>query len=164
IRKRGFAHVSETFSSKTRAEDWSRRTEIAIKDGHAVSTEAQHTTLGEALARYKLEETPKKKGASRELRRINAWLKHPLSFRFLSQLRGSDFAKHRDERRAQGRAENTIAIELKLISKLYKTAARDWGMEGLRNPVASMTMPGPSRRRERRLTADEQKVLLDQLT
>jgi hypothetical protein len=51
---------------------------------------------------------------------------NPLSVRFLSQLRGAEFAKHRDERRAQGRAENTIAIELKLISKLYKIAARDW--------------------------------------
>jgi hypothetical protein len=49
---------------------------------------------------------------------VDAWAKDPLSLRFLSQLRGADFAKYRDERRAQGKAENTIAIELKLISAL----------------------------------------------
>ncbi len=163
VRKRGFPHLTETFSSKTRAETWAKRMEVAIQDGHAVSTEGQRTTLGEALERYKREVTPKKKGAQREIQRVDAWAKHPLSLRFLSQLRGADFAKYRDERRAQGKAENTIAIELKLISALYKVAARDWGMEGLRSPIASMTMPGPSRKRERRLQPDEEKALLAQL-
>jgi integrase len=163
VRKRGFPHLSETFSSKTRADAWAKRMEVAIQDGHAVSTEGQRTTLGEALERYKREETPKKKGAKRELQRVQAWARHPLSLRFLAQLRGSDFAKYRDERREGGKAENTIAIELKLISKLYKIAARDWGMEGLRNPIASMTMPGPSRRRERRVQPDEEKALLGKL-
>src|SRR5215470_12304677 len=163
VRKRGFPHVTETFSSKTRAEAWAKRIEVGIEDGSAVSTEGQRTTLSEALQRYLREITPNKKGWKREQDRVKAWMKHPLSVRFLSQLRGADFAKHRDERRAEGRAENTIAIELKLISKLYKIAARDWGMEGLRNPIASMTMPGASRRRERRLSGDEEKVLLEEL-
>jgi integrase len=163
VRKRGFPHVSETFSSKTRAEAWAKRIEVGIEDGSAVSTEGQRTTLGEALERYLREITPSKKGWKREQDRVKAWTKHPLSVRFLSQLRGADFAKHRDERRAEGRAENTIAIELKLISKLYKIAARDWGMEGLRNPIASMTMPGVSRRRERPLRPDEEKALLEKL-
>src|SRR5262249_41843464 len=130
---------------------------------HVVSTEGQRTTLMEALERYKREITPSKKGWRREQDRVEAWRKHPLGVRFLAQLRGSDFAQYRDQRRAQGRAENTIRIELALISKLYKIAARDWGMEGLRNPIASMTMPGPSRKRERRLNGDEEKVLLEEL-
>jgi integrase len=87
-----------------------------------------------------------------------------LALRFLSQLRGADFAKHRDERRAEGRAENTIRIELAMISKLYKIAAKDWGMEGLRNPIASLTMPGPSRQRDRRLLPHEERALLAELT
>jgi integrase len=163
VRKRGFPHLIQTFSTKTRAEAWAKRMEVAIEDGHAVSTEGQRTTLGEALERYKREETPKKKGAQREVQRVEAWTKHPLSLRFLAKLRGSDFAKYRDERRAQGKAENTVAIELKLISKLYKIAAKDWGMEGLRNPIGSMTMPGPSRKRERRLSSEEETAILAQL-
>jgi hypothetical protein len=39
VRKLGFPHLSETFSTKTRAEAWAKRMEVAIQDGHAVSTE-----------------------------------------------------------------------------------------------------------------------------
>jgi integrase len=60
-------------------------------------------------------------------------------------------------------AENTIAIERKMISKLYKVAAKDWGMEGLRNRIASVTIPGPSNKRTRDLHADEEARLLEQL-
>lgn len=163
IRMRGFPHVTKTFTRKTDAKKWIENTKASIRSGNAVSTEAQRTTLHEALERYLREITPTKKGWKREQDRVKAWMKHPLALRFLSQLRGKDFADHRDARRAEGRAENTIAIELKLISKLYKHAARDWGMEGLRNPIQSLTMPGPSERRERRLTADEEKKLLEEL-
>jgi len=163
VRKRGFPHVTETFTSKTRAEAWAKRMEVAIEEGSAVSAEGHRTTLKEALDRYLREITPTKKGARREQDRVKAWQKSPLALRFLSQLRGSDFAEYRDKRRKEGRAENTIAIELKLISKLYKIAAKDWGMEGLRNPIQSVTMPGASRKRERRLTPDEQKALLEKL-
>jgi integrase len=163
VRMRGFPHLSETFARKTDAKTWIENTKTAIRSGNAVSTEAQRTTLKEALERYLREITPNKKGFRREQDRVKAWIGNPLSVRFLSQLRGADFAKHRDDRRAEGRAENTIAIELKLISKLYKIAARDWGMEGLRNPISSMTMPGPSRKRERRLTPEEEKTLLEEL-
>jgi integrase len=164
IRVRGFPHLSKTFTRKTDARKWIEDTKVAIRGGSMVSTEATRTTLKEALERYKREVTPKKKGARREQDRVGAWVKHPLALRFLSQLRGADFAKHRDERRAEGRAENTIRIELAMISKLYKIAAKDWGMEGLRNPIASVTMPGPSNKRERRLTPDEETALLGQLT
>ena len=43
VRKRGFPHVTQTFSTKTRAEDWAKRTEVAIQDGHAISTEGSFT-------------------------------------------------------------------------------------------------------------------------
>lgn len=168
IRMRGFPHVSETFVRKTDAKKWIEDTKASIRGGNAVSTEAQRTTLREAFERL-LREPPKNKagkplkGWKRQQDRIKAWIKHPLAFRFLSQLRGSDFAKHRDERRKQGRAENTIRIELHLVSKLYKIAARDWGMEGLRNPIASMTMPGGSNKRERRLLPDEEPLLMAEL-
>ncbi|MEO8187332.1 MAG: site-specific integrase [Burkholderiaceae bacterium] len=163
IRMRGFPHLSESFTRKTDAKKWIEDTKASIRRGNEVSTEAQRTTLREALDRYKREITPGKKGARREQDRVSVWMKNPLALRFLSQLRGANFAKHRDERRAEGRAENTIAIELKLVSKLYKIAARDWGMEGLRNPIDSMTMPGPSNKRERRLASDEEQNLMQEL-
>src|SRR5205807_4491187 len=133
IRMRGFPHLSETFARKTDAKVWIEKTKTAIRGGNVVSTEAQRTTLREALERY-LREPPKTKdgkplkGWKRQKDRVKAWTKNPLAVRFMSQLRGTDFAAYRDERRARGRAENTIRIELAMISKLYKIAARDWGM------------------------------------
>lgn len=163
VRVRGFPHLSETFTRKTDAKQWIEDTKSSIRRGNAISTEAQRTTLLEALDRYQREITPSKKGARREQDRVKAWQSSPLALRFLSQLRGADFAKHRDDRRAQGRAENTIRIELALISKLYKTAARDWGMEGLRNPIESLTMPAGSNERSRRISAAEEASLTAKL-
>ena len=169
IRMRGAPdHLSKTFQRRTDAKIWIEKTKTAIRGGNVVSTEAQRTTLREALDRY-LREPPKTKdgkplkGWKRQKDRVKAWKKKPLAVRFMSQLRGTDFAVYRDERRAQGRAENTIRIELAMISKLYKIAARDWGMEGLRNPIQSVTMPGGSNKRERRLHPDEETALLEQL-
>ena len=164
VRVRGYAPKSKSFRRKTDARLWIESTKTALRAGAAVSTEAERTTLREALQRYLTEITPSRKGARQERVRVKAWLRNPLAFRFLSQLRGADFAAHRDSRRAQGRAENTIAIELKLISKIYKTAAKDWGMEGLRNPVENVTMPGASRKRDRRLTPDEETALMARLS
>jgi integrase len=163
IRMRGFRHLSKSFRRRTDAKRWIEETKTAIRGGNAPSTEANRTTLREALERYLREITPSKKGWRREQDRVKAWMNNPLAVRFLSQLRGSDFATYRDERRADGRAENTIRIELAMISKLYKIAAKDWGMEGLRNPIQSVTMPAGSNKRERRLTPDEEKALFEQL-
>lgn len=163
IRMRGFPQLSKNFRRRTDAKRWIEETKTAIRGGTAVSTEATRTTLREALERYLREITPNKKGWRREQDRVKAWMHNPLAVRFLAQLRGSDFATYRDQRRAEGRAENTIRIELVMISKLYKIAAKDWGMEGLRNPIANVTMPAGSNKRARRLTPDEEAALLEQL-
>jgi len=160
VRMRGASPLSQSFKRITDAKAWIEATKTAIRGGTIVSSEAGRTTLREALERYLREITPAKKGAKREADRVKQWMKNPLAFRFLSQLRGVDFATYRDQRRANGKAENTIRIELAMISKLYKIAGRDWGMEGLRNPIASVTMPAGSNRRERRLHPDEETALM----
>ena len=98
VRLRGFAHQSRTFERRTDAKDWIRRTEQLIKDGNLPSTEGDRTTLHEALKRYAREVTPTKKDSARELNRIKVWQRDPLAKRFLSRLRGADFAAHRDKR------------------------------------------------------------------
>jgi integrase len=163
VRMRGFPHQSKTFTRKTDAKKWIQDTEAAIRGGNAVSTEAARTTLREALERYLREVTPRKKGRLRERQRVEAWMLHPLAFHFLAQLRGADFAKYRDERRAKKKAENTIRLELALISHLFEIARKDWGMEGLRNPIANISMPAGSRRRERRVSQAEETALLGHL-
>lgn len=164
IRVRGHAPVSKSFARKTDAKRWIEETKTAMRNGTAVSTEAERTTLKEALERYLREATPRKKSRDREERRVRAWMKHPLALRFLSHLRGADFAKYRDERFAEGAAWATVRLELVLISVLYKVASREWRMEGLRNPIRSVALPSKkthgSNERDRRLEGDEEPRLL----
>lgn len=126
-------------------------------------SEAESTTLHVALSRYYTEISSQKSHPSQELQRIKHWQRHPLSLRFLATLRGSDFALYRDARRAKGRAESTIRLELQLISHLFEICRKEWGMEGLINPLNNIRKPGSGIARERRLMPGEFEFILDEL-
>jgi integrase len=76
-------------------------------------------------------------------------------FRTLSSLRGSDFAKYRDARLLEGKAPNTVRLELALVGHLFETARKEWGMESLLNPIRNIRKPSVPSGRERRLEDDE---------
>lgn len=164
VRRQGYAPQSKTFLSKSDAEIWARQVESEIDRGVFVSrVEAESTTLAEGLERYAREITPQKKGASQELTRLKKWQIHPLSVRYLSTIKSSDLAKFRDERRASGKAENTIRLELALLSHFFEVARKDWGMESLVNPVKNIRLPSGSQQRDRRLHGMEEQYLLNAL-
>lgn len=156
IRTKGYPSQSRTFDSRAAAEKWARLIESEIDRGIFIDrSEAERTSLSDALDRYGREITPSKRGQAQELRRITRWKSYAIASRSLASLRGADFAIYRDERRKQGRAENTIRIELALIGHLYEVARREWRMEGLINPIRSIRMPKGSNTRERRLQVGE---------
>ena len=161
VRRKGYPPQSRTFAAKADAEAWARDIEREMDRGCFLDrSEAEATTLYEALERYAREVTPRKKGAEAEIYRIRRWQSRSISKCTLARIRGKDLAKFRDERRSQGKAENTIRLDLALLSSLYETARRDWGMEGLANPVKMIKAPGGSNKRERRLLPEEEKWLL----
>jgi len=97
----------QTFEAKARAERWARQVESEIDEGSFIPRgEAEDTTLAEALQRYQKEITPHKKGAIQECNRIDLWIKHPLSTKFLPNIRGSNMAAYRDSRVSDGKAPN----------------------------------------------------------
>jgi integrase len=122
-------------------------------------TEAEGTTLAEALKRYLREITPSKKGASKEASRIGAWIKHPIASRSLASLKGADFARYRDERIQSGASSGTVLRDLSIVSHLFTVAATDWGMAVL-NPLNNVRKPKPGKARTRRLEGDEEERLL----
>jgi integrase len=130
--------------------------------GYALSApEAARTTLGEALVRYLKEITPGKKGAIQEAVRIRAWLRSPLSERSLASIRTTDLAQWRSARIAAGKSTATVRNALTIISQVYKVAASEWGMEGLRNPVRDVRLPKLGPARDRRLEPGEEELLLE---
>jgi integrase len=165
VRRKGFPAQTGTFETRKEAEAWAKVIESEMIRGVFVSrAEAERTTLADALERYRSEITVRKKSAHREGVRINYWLNHPYASRSLASLRGSDFAKFRDDRRAEGVSDSTIRLDLALVSHLFTVARTEWQMEGLLNPVRSIAMPSPSRKRDRRLEAGELDRLMFELS
>lgn len=117
--------------------------------------EAEATTVAKALERYAREVSAQKKGARQELTRIKTWSESKYGTKSLAELRSSDLADYRDARLADGLSTNTVRLMLALISHLYTVAIKDWGIEGLSNPVTKLRMPKGSRERDRRPSSTE---------
>ena len=164
VRKRGHKPIYRTFDTRQQAQQWAERTEAEITIGAYVDrTEAERTTLNDALERYLRDVVPAKRYPEQERTRIARWQKHELAWRTLASLRGADFAKYRDARRADGRAENTIRLELQIVSHVFEIARKEWGFETLTNPLKNIRKPSGSRARDRRLRPGEFETLRGKL-
>jgi len=164
IRRKGYKATYRTFDTQKQAQQWARRIESEMDSGLYIDrTEAERTTLREALERYQREIVPTKRHPKQENGRIDRWLRNDLCFRTLANLKGADFARYRDARREQGRAENTIRLELQLINHLFEIARKEWGMEGLPNPLDNIRKPSGSNARDRRLENGEYEKIYTKL-
>ncbi len=161
IRKKGYPALSASFDTKAEAQRWASEIEGDMSRKRFVDTrEAEATTVADALARYAREISAQKKGARQELTRIKTWSEGKYGAKSLAELRSSDLATYRDARLAEGASTNTVRLSLALISHLYTVAIKDWGIEGLSNPVTKLRMPKGSSERDRRPTSAELKGVI----
>lgn len=182
VRKLGHA-VTRTWGTRREAEEWERDVEAAIsratpaapfvaadwlpqKAVLAPAVEADvpsvRWTLRQALERYRVEVTTRKKGRVQEAKRIKAWLARPMADKPLEGVTAGDLQAHADARLAAGRGAATVRLELVLLSALFRHAAcpvRGWGLL-LANPVTRVLLPSPPDPRERRLLVGEEERLL----
>jgi integrase len=162
VRKRGFPTQTKTCRTKKEAEAWAAVIESEITRGvWRDRSEAEGTTLRDAMARYALEVIPAKKGARQELLRAKDWQARPLAQMFMASIRGKDVAAIIKNMEAEGKGPNTIRLHLALLSHLFTVARTEWGMETLVNPVELVRRPRLPQGRERRLVGDEESLLLD---
>ena len=162
IRRRGYPAQVRTFDTKAEAQAWAATIESEMARGVFVSrTEAEGTTLAEALARYRNEVIPKKKQEAREDRRAAAIAQHTLACRPMASIRGKDITTYMNARAAAGAGSNTIRLDLALLSHLFTIARKEWGMESLGNPVEMVRKPKIPQGRTRRLEDGEEVRLLD---
>jgi len=159
IRRKGFPPLSRSFDSYDEAETWALDTEAQMKKRTFVDrSEAERTTLHEAVDRYLREVTPGKKSARTEGQTIKRLQRHPLALRTLGELRGADIALYRDERLKTVKP-STARLELALLSHLFTIALKEWGLP-IDNPVRAIRLPKLPGGRDRRLTGDEEARLL----
>jgi integrase len=156
VRRKGHDSRAASFDTKFEAEAWGRSIENSMDKGVYIdNSEAQRTTLLEGIERYEKETIARKGYPEQELQRTKHWKTQPLAKRFLATLRGVDFAKYRDMRMDSGRAAATVRQELQVVSHLFETARKEWGMEGLLNPLKNIRKPSASNERDRRLEPGE---------
>ena len=156
IRKMGFPSVNKTFANKRDAESWSRKTESEIERGiWRDSSEAETTTLADALTRYQAEIVVKKRGAVKEASVVRILAETALAKMSLASIKGADIAKLRDKWLAAGYAPATIVRRMTVLAHVFSIAKKEWGMESLTSPSASVRKPSVSNSRTRRVLEDE---------
>ena len=162
IRRKGWPAIIKTFRIRRDAEDWARTTEDEIIRGiYVPRSDSERLTLADALDRYQRDVSTTKKPSTqnREKYRINQ-VKNLLGNYSLASLTAETIAKFRDKRLADGKSNNTVRLELALLSHLYTTAIREWGLGIAFNPATNVSKPSPGKGRDRRLDADEEVRLL----
>ena len=161
IRRRGFPAQIRTFNTKAEAQAWAAMIESEMARGVFVSrTEAEGTTLSEALDRYLIEVSSQKKGHS-EASFVRWWQSLPLARRPMASIRGKDIAEGIRIKEAEGVGPKTLVIYLGLLSHLFTIARKEWGMESLGNPVEMVRKPKIPQGRTRRLQDSEEVRLLE---
>lgn len=164
VRKPGHQQLTKTFTTRDDAERWARKTESEIERGLYLEDfeEARTTTIKDAAALFSHEHLERLRHGDREKNRLLALLDRTrwgnLS---LTSLKGKDVSAYVRKRENEGAKPDTIRLDLALISKLYKHARQDWGLESLRNPVDAVRRPSlRGTARTRRLEEGEEEKLL----
>lgn len=163
ITRKGYPRISRTFDTRQEAEHWAATTESEMGFGRfKIPRKEDGMTLREAFDLYWSKTASLQKGAQKYASLIRKWTGSPLSERPLSSIGAKDVAEYRD-RRLRGDTERgigsvspqTVIHELNILSRMFNTAIREWGMTDLVNPVRLIRKPHRPESRERRTLPDE---------
>ncbi|RDH90630.1 MAG: integrase [endosymbiont of Seepiophila jonesi] len=162
IRKRGWPTTIKTFRTKRDAQDWARHTEDEMVRGVYIDRAgSDRILLKHALDRYLREVSSTKKPSTHSAEQHKAKaLKAELGDYSLAALNPNLIAEYRDLRLAAGKSANTVRLEPSLLSHLFTIAIKEWLLGLVYNPVMNIRKPPPGQGRNRRLSTDEETILL----
>lgn len=153
---------SGTFSTKAEAVAWATQREAEILAGVGSPKGASNSTLKEALEKYKLEVSPSKVGQRWEEIRLDKLI-NELEFvgERMVDVGAEQIAAWRDLR-LKSVATSTVRREMTLLSSVFEQARREWRWIKS-NPVREVKRPKNRPPRDRRISAAEEKKILDGL-
>ncbi len=153
---------SGTFSTKAEAVAWATQREAEILAGVGSPKGASNSTLKEALEKYKLEVSPSKVGQRWEEIRLDK-LVNELEFvgERIVDVGAEQISAWRDLR-LKSVATSTVRREMTLLSSVFEQARREWRWIKS-NPVREVKRPKNRPPRDRRISAAEEKKILDGL-
>ena len=99
VRRQGYPEITKSFQSRQDAERWARALESEMDKGQFISIdEAQRSTLGDLIARYLVEITPRMKGATEDTIRLKAIMRRSIASWSMANLSAARVAVFRDEK------------------------------------------------------------------
>jgi integrase len=116
-------------------------------------------TLGQLVERYRDTVSPKKRTHEAERLVLNAFLRHPICRRPISEITTAHFAAYRDERLSKNKP-SSVKRSLVPIHNLFEVARTEWDLPIRENPLRKLKIEGSDKRRERRLRTGELDSLL----
>jgi integrase len=163
IRKVGWPTTSKTFRTKRDADDWARRTEDEMVRGVFIQrAKSANLTFNDAIDRYLKEVSITKSSFTQRGETVKAkQLKSKLGKYSLASITPDLVADYRDKRLEAGKKPNTVRLELALLGHLFTVAIQEWRIGLAYNPVANIRKPSPGEGRDRRLSAAEEKKLIE---
>jgi integrase len=161
IRRVGFRSVSRSFHVRQDAQAWARLMEVRAdrRDLPDDPKALQRVTLGELVERYRDTVTIKKRGAGVERIVLDAFLRHPICRKRLSDIGPEDFAAYRDER-LKTIKPGTLKRGLSPLHNMLVLARDEWGLPLRENPLDKVRLKSAPTNRERRLKEKELERLL----
>lgn len=138
---------SATFETKSAAQQWAARVETEIMD--AKRGNLPKKTVREALDRYAVEVSPKKRGKRWELLRLRSYGAEDWADRWLVELSADDIAKWRD-RRLQHITAGSVQRDFNLLRAVFTVARKEWGWLH-DDPMVNVGNPGNNKARKRRI-------------
>ncbi len=153
VRHKDIGTTSRSFSGKADAIKWAKERERQLENDNFGTLEPTSLTLGDLLLRYARDITPRKRGATTELRRLMRLINDPVSSLNVDKLSSAKVAAFRDIRLKDG--VRATHYDLILIRHCLKIAINEWGLMLSYNPVDKVKMPPTSKPRQRRLNDGE---------
>lgn len=151
---------SKTFDTMRDAKAWAKETEVSlINENHKVY---DHVILKDALEEYRDTISIKKRGADREISRINYILKHTKSDIALAKV-DKEFLVSWREWRLEHVSSSTVRRDFILLAGFFTWCVETKLWLG-RNPVKDVQIPKDSPHRERIIQQDEIDTLLPYLS
>lgn len=161
VRVKGYPRLSQTFDRQSEAMRWAEDTEKALRNGGYVGNAPQNDMLfDDALNKYLAETSSKKAGSTHRRELYQSRSLHYFSGHTLKEITPALAAQFREKRSAEVQPA-TVIKDLNLLSHIYTTAIREWGVETT-NPVSIIRKPKTPPGRLRFLTSAEIVRLLEE--
>ena len=160
VRRSGQSRT-RSFTHKTDAEVWARKTERAIDTDElrGTSDRLNNITLGDLLKRYRDEVIPQKRSAGAiEHYIIRRYLQHQMAGMTLANFDASAVSRYKHLRLGEVKG-STLVRELGVLRHCFEVARKEWGIPIKTNPVSEITMPSQGKPRNRRVTKAELSAL-----